>query len=161
MRQQIPSSFAHCHVFSLIWRILLQFRDCLFVSRVGVGTGACPGSPFAWRIESVFAEFPKVLLSTTFNWLNFINKDPKFNLRSPDCYWVRSYLITTVMEQIWYLHIFIRPGGTYLVAQLIFSQTNEDDLWEQCCIPHGIFQLNLVWNLQKKTFVPLALQHSR
>ena len=34
---------------------------CLFVSRVGVGAG---GTPFAWRIESVFAEFPKVLLST-------------------------------------------------------------------------------------------------
>ena len=37
------------------------------------------------------------------------------------------------LEQIWYLHIFIHPGGTYLancylVAQLIFSQTNEDDL---------------------------------
>ena len=35
----------------------------MFVSRVGVSTGVCPGSPFAWWIESVFAEFPKVLLS--------------------------------------------------------------------------------------------------
>ena len=67
-----------------------------------------------------------------FDWLNFINKDPKFwglmgskviswydwpikpqnlclwlvkssqsnfNLRSPDCYWVCSYLITTVNQQ--------------------------------------------------------------
>ena len=32
---------------------------CLFVSRVGVGTGACPGSPFAWWIKSVFVEFPQ------------------------------------------------------------------------------------------------------
>jgi len=34
---------------------------CLFVLRVGVCTGACPGSPFALRMESIFAEFPKVL----------------------------------------------------------------------------------------------------
>ena len=58
------------------------------------------------------------------------------------------------MEQIRYLHIFIRPGGTYLansylVAQLIFSQTNEDDLWEQCCIP-------TTWNLPTQSSVKFA-----
>ena len=31
---------------------------CLFVSRVGVGTRACPGCPIAWRIKF---EFPKEL----------------------------------------------------------------------------------------------------
>ena len=46
----------------LRWVIWLNCLNiCLFVSRVGVVTGACPGFPFAWRIKLIFAEFPQKL----------------------------------------------------------------------------------------------------
>ena len=69
-----------------------NLKPCLFVSRVGVGTGACPGSTFAWRIKSVFEKFPKKSWAPSTQQGCIRSLDPKTTIRNPGrYYWARLW----------------------------------------------------------------------